>query len=70
MADSGVPAAGIIPWNVMAAEVREAMQVSPTAFAPYTVIVYTLPLIGIFIALGKSWGIVVGKKAAGLRMVR
>lgn len=64
LADSGVPAAGIIPWNVMAAMCGEAMQVSPTAFAPYTVIVYTLPLIGIFIALGKKPGYSSGKKAA------
>lgn|GEM_PF-1137495 len=56
LADSGVPAAGIIPWNVMAAMCGEALQVSPAAFAPYTVIVYTLAIVGALIALGKKPG--------------
>lgn len=54
LADSGVPAAGVIPWNVMAAMCGDTLQVSPQALAPYAVLVYTLPIIGIFFALKKQ----------------
>ncbi len=48
LCDSGVAAAGIIPWNVMAAMCSEALQVTPLAYAPYTFIALALPLAGIW----------------------
>lgn len=48
LCDSGVPAAGIIPWNVMAAMCSEALQVAPFAYAPYTVLAFALPLASIW----------------------
>ena len=49
MSDSGVPAAGIIPWNIMAVMCSAALQVPPLAFAPYTVIAFALPLAGLWL---------------------
>lgn len=49
LCDSGVPAAGIIPWNVMAAMCSEALQVGPLAYAPYTVLAFALPLASVWL---------------------
>ncbi len=51
LSDSGVPAAGVIPWSVMAAMCGDALQVAPLAFLPWTVIVFALPLFGVIIAI-------------------
>ncbi len=56
LADSGVPAAGVIPWNVMAAMCGDTLQVSPVAFAPYTVLVWALPLMGVLLVLKRRPG--------------
>jgi NhaC family Na+:H+ antiporter len=48
LCDSGVPAAGIIPWNVMAVMCSGALQVAPLAYAPYTVLAIALPLFTIW----------------------
>ncbi len=44
LSDSGVVAAGIIPWNIMAGMCSGALQVPPLSYAPYTVFAYVLPL--------------------------
>lgn len=48
LCDSGVLAAGIIPWNVMAAMCAGALQVASLAYAPYTVIAFALPIAGLW----------------------
>jgi len=44
LSDSGVVAAGLIPWNVMAVMCSGALQVPPLSYAPYTVFAWALPL--------------------------
>lgn len=46
MSDSGVAAAGIIPWNVMAAICAQSLQVSPASYGPYCFFLLALPLVG------------------------
>ena len=47
LGDSGVAAAGIIPWNVMAVMCSGSLQVPPVAYAPYTALAFALPIAGL-----------------------
>lgn len=44
LSDSGVVAAGLIPWNVMAVMCSGSLQVPPLAYAPHTIFAYAVPL--------------------------
>ena len=46
ISDSGVAAAGIIPWNVMAVICAQSLQLSPLTYAPYSFLLLALPVMG------------------------
>ena len=49
LGDSGVAAAVVIPWNVMAVMCSGSLQVPPLAYA-YTLLAAALPLLGLYLA--------------------
>lgn len=46
LSDSGVAAAAVIPWNVMAAICAQSLQMSPLVYAPYAFFLLALPVAG------------------------
>lgn len=46
LADSGMAAAAVIPWNVMAALCAQILQMSPLTYAPYSFFLSALPVAG------------------------
>lgn len=48
LSDSGVVAAGIIPWNVMAAMCSASLQVPVIQYAPFTLLMLMLPVAGLW----------------------
>lgn len=50
LSDSGVAAAAVIPWNVMAAICAQSLQVPPLVYAPYAFFLLALPVAGLVYA--------------------
>ncbi len=46
LSDSGMAAAAVIPWNVMAAICAQSLQVLPQVYAPYSFFLLALPVAG------------------------
>lgn len=60
LADSGMAAAGVIPWNVMAAICAQSLQVPSQVYAPYSFFLIALPVTGAVYAF-------LSQKKAGIR---
>ena len=63
LADSGMAAAGVIPWNVMAAICAQSLQVPSQVYAPYSFFLIALPVTGAVYAF-------LSQKKAGIRQAR